>query len=46
MPNPAQLNSTMYDQAVYWGVTRVFTLSKYICSLLVFDHGVRGPKVR
>ena len=46
MPNPAQSNSTMYEQAVCWGVTRVFTLGKYRSSTLVFDHRVRGPETR
>ena len=46
VPNPAQLNSTMYEQAVCWGVTRVFTLSEYTearYSCLTTESGVLRP---
>ena len=46
VPNPAQSNSTMYDQAVCWGVTRVFTLGEYAKarhSCLTTESGVLRP---
>ena len=46
VPNPAQSNSTMYEQAVCWGVTRVFTLGEYAKarhSCLTTESGVLRP---
>ena len=46
VPNPAQSNSMMHEQAVCWGVTRVFTLGEYAKarhSCLTTESGVLRP---